>query len=92
METTVKREEYIKHRVENDQLNILRCYFNHCSKLDVEITPFNYIMDSMMEEHPGLEEDITKNYEQILRGFDVFFQINYLVKLEDEKRVLLLAY
>lgn len=90
----ISREEYLEYRVQNEQLEILKAYFNHAntSGFVLDTPNFATVMAEVLGEHPGLQEDIDKMYPAILTGFDKIFHIVFLTRTLGGERILLLAF
>lgn len=88
----ITREQYIEWRQNNDQAEILRAWFNRKSHFQVDTANFFAIMFNVLEDHPGLQEDIDARYKEILLFYDKHFGINFLTKDYGDTRVLIMAY
>ncbi len=96
-ELAVTREEYLQHRIESNSIEILRAYLLKITDMTfdghtVDNSLFCYIFGELLEEHPGLKEDIDKIYPEILICFDKYFHVCFLTKDIGDVRVLKMIY
>lgn len=84
--TALDKEQYLYYRVNNEQIEILRAYFNHCTNYDIDDENFLVVMSSVLEDHPGLKEDLDKIYPEIIACFDIYFNVCFLT-VDEEREV-----
>lgn len=84
----ISREDYLHYRQSDDAGQILRAYFNNQTGLFISIGDFLSVMKGVLEEHPGLEEDIDKSYPEICRCYDKALHINFLTVDMNNQRIL----
>lgn len=80
MENTLTRELYVQYRNDGNRDEILRGYFNAVTDYDVDYGQFMLIYYQVMDDYPGLEEDISTIYPDIVKYFDKAFNLVFLTQ------------
>lgn len=77
---SLDKERYLFYRVNNEQLEILRAYFNYLTQYEVDEENFKVIMGETLKIHPGLQEDLDSIYPAIIKCFDIHFNVCFLTE------------
>lgn len=89
----MERDEYLKYRAENDQSAILTAYFSDRTQ-QPGITTENFIqlMFAAIQDDSNLQKRIDEMYPQIIKYYDMKFEVNFIIMDYGDQQVLLGTY
>lgn len=86
------RNEYIKYRQDDNQASILAGYFSERTQQPgITTTNFVELMFAAIADDNNLQARIDEMYPQIVRYYDMKFEINFIIRNYDEDNHVLLT-